>query len=197
MNKQYLGLYTAVGEMPALCRRLLPAAALGLAGCAGMSGADCATADWERIGEADGDRGRPVTYIEKYVEACAGHGLEPDREAWALGHAGGLDDYCSIDGGVAAGRRGDHYQGLCEPGFEEDFLAGFRAGRAIGHAENNLRKHEQRLRQLRFELDRRDLPDELRSRLQLDYFHAERRISAERTRIEQLRRQIEALKRGR
>ena len=133
--------------------RFIPAALLALcSACATLSESQCLDADWERIGEADGDLGRPPEYIERHIEACGKHGIEPDRAAYSIGYAGGLDDYCTLRGGLEAGRRGRSYQRICKPGFEEDFLQGYRLGRQIYNAESDISDIEQQIRHYEIEL---------------------------------------------
>lgn len=171
MHKQYLGLYTANLNIALIHTReltqtikgilvvrmnqnpviLLAALALCSA-CATLSESECQDADWERIGEADGDIGRPATYIEQHIEACARFGIEPDAGAYSRGHAGGLDDYCTVRGGLETGRRGRRYKNICKPGFEEDFLQGYRLGRQIYTAETDIDDIEQTIRSYELEL---------------------------------------------
>ena len=122
-------------------------------GCAGWSEERCQTTDWERLGEDDGDAGRTAEYVERYVEACAPHGVEPDRDAWTMGYLGGRDDYCTVAGGVTAGRAGRRYLGICEAGFEEDFLAGHEIGRRLYRIDEDIRALNQRLNQFELELN--------------------------------------------
>jgi hypothetical protein len=170
MHKQYLELYTANPNIAPIGVRGLAAtikgilaplmnhrpfillAALALGSCASLSESECQDADWERIGEADGDIGRPATHIEQHIEACGRYGIEPDIRAYSTGHAGGLDDYCTVRGGLETGRRGRSYKNICKPGFEEDFLQGFRLGRQIYTAETEVDDIEQTIRSYELEL---------------------------------------------
>ncbi|MEM8983099.1 MAG: DUF2799 domain-containing protein [Pseudomonadota bacterium] len=97
-------------------------------GCSGWNEQRCATADWERVGEDDGDVGRSPDRFDRYREYCEPFGIAPDREAYDLGYLGGRDDYCTVRGGLEAGKRGDRYRGICKEGFEEDFQRGHQLG---------------------------------------------------------------------
>ena len=131
--------------------------------CVGWSAERCADTDWERLGENDGDRGYPADRIALYTEQCARHGIAPDRAAYALGHLGGRDDYCTVAGGIDAGRAGRTYSGICEAGFEDDFLDGHQLGRRLYAADRDLRQFELELNQYELELAyNRALPDDRR-----------------------------------
>lgn len=123
-----------------------------LASCASVSKSDCETGDWERIGENDGDFGRSPDYFERHLEACAKHGVTPDKEAYELGYSGGLADYCSRRGGYEAGKRGSNYKGVCSEGYEEDFRIGYNLGRELYQVASEIAEDAARLRQLDNEL---------------------------------------------
>ena len=144
---------------PLLC--LLPAALL-VAGCATLSEKECRQADWEALGETDGALGYPPARIEEHREACAEYGVVPDEDAYARGRLAGLDRLCTAAGGLAHGRAGRSYQGVCPPGYEEDFYTGYQVGRRIHRVEEELDETERALRQLDFDLQRQDLSEDQR-----------------------------------
>jgi hypothetical protein len=140
---------------------LLPATLLA-AGCATLSETQCRQADWEALGETDGALGYPPARIEEHREACAEYGVVPDEDAYARGRLAGLDRLCRPAGGLAHGRAGRSYQGVCPPGYEEDFYTGYQVGRRIHRVEKELDDTERALRQLDFDLQRQDLSEDQR-----------------------------------
>ena len=110
--------------------------------------------DWERLGEADGDFGYPRERIDEHVARCARYGIDVDRAAWELGFDGGNEDYCTTAGGLAAGRRGGGYVGVCSGEYEQEFLAGYRIGYELNAVDteyqsilSRLNNYERRLYQ--------------------------------------------------
>ncbi|MEM1261784.1 MAG: DUF2799 domain-containing protein [Pseudomonadota bacterium] len=126
--------------------------AILLNGCSGWSEERCASADWERIGEDDGDVGRPPERFDQYRDYCERYGVTPDREAYDLGYLGGRDDYCTVRGGLEAGQRGDRYRGICKEGFDEDFRRGHQLGLRYFALEREIAALQSRREQLEMEL---------------------------------------------
>lgn len=149
--------------------------------CATLSETECRTIDWEQLGEDDGARGFPPERIEEHRSACAEYGITPDEDAWAKGRLAGLDRLCSINGGLAHGRSGRIYAGVCPAGFEEDFYEGYTLGRQIYLTRDELEEVERDIRQFELELQRYDREDD---RLQNEYY-----------RLSELERTREALER--
>lgn len=142
---------------------ILPAALLS--GCATLSETQCRQADWEALGEDDGALGYPPERIGEHREACAEYGIVPDEAAYARGRLAGLDRLCTVAGGLAHGRAGRSYQGVCPPGYEQDFYTGYQVGRRIERVEGELEDTERALRQVDFDLARQDLSDDQRGNL--------------------------------
>ena len=74
-----------------------------LAGCAGMSQEECASADWAQLGERDGMSGnRP--WIDQYEHQCGRYNLralEKDyMDGWRTGHAEYVDRVERHEGGM-------------------------------------------------------------------------------------------------
>jgi hypothetical protein len=113
-------------------RRLAVLAALGLAGCATMSGEQCRTANWEETGRTDGRRGQRPEQFEAHREACARHGVEPEADEWRRGYQRGVGEFCTPAGAYNAGRANLGDASLCagRPG-EQEFLAAHRHGGQI------------------------------------------------------------------
>ncbi len=165
-----------------------------LSGCATLGADDCRTADWEQLGEDDADRGRQAGYFENHVEACAAHGITPDRDAYFSGYEAGLDDYCSVRGGITAGRNGQTYQDVCIEETETDFLKGYSRGRRIYQAEADIREYSALIRQYQYEIQfNPNLSQELRRRYVTDVIRLEQKLNRARGDVELYERQAEAL----
>ncbi|MFN0024321.1 MAG: DUF2799 domain-containing protein [Parvularculaceae bacterium] len=106
-------------------------AALTTACAGGMSGSDCAAADWASLGFADGRSGARPKASEARLKACASQGYAVDRAAYDAARAQGLATYCTDTGGFDAGRTGTEYFGVCPSARETAFLAGFKAGEGL------------------------------------------------------------------
>lgn len=108
---------------------------LGLAGCASLDRQACLEGDWYQIGMDDGVLGRSVTQQQKHSVACSEYGVSVQVTAYLRGHAEGLKQYCTLEGGYRAGLNGSAYLGVCPEESEGAFLKAYRSGR-----------HEARLR---------------------------------------------------
>lgn len=154
-----------------------------LVGCASLSGRQCQAGDWARIGRADGERGLPLSQLEKHREACARHGIEPDAEKYRATRTAGLRTYCTEAGAYVSGRRGDSYHGVCEPALEKKILPAYRHGRELSYLLRDIRELCRRVEELE------------RAPLAGDYSDAERthlRWRAEELRSELRRRESDA-----
>jgi hypothetical protein len=98
------------------------------AGCASTGAQQCAKADWYRVGLEDGRAGQPAEQFVQRWEACNAHGVQIDRGQYAAGRAAGLEEYCTVPGGIDAGRHGRVYMNVCSEDSEEDFLSGYYLG---------------------------------------------------------------------
>jgi hypothetical protein len=99
-----------------------------LNGCASVQQEACAPADWYAVGLADGQAGEPGDRLVTRVEACKARGVAFDRERYDAGRTEGLLEYCTVTGGIDAGRRGRPYRDVCSEASEEDFLSGYYLG---------------------------------------------------------------------
>lgn len=124
---------------------LLPAVfcMLCLSACASLNESDCQQGDWERIGFRDGQRGRPASRIEEHVKACSAYGIAPAELPYRAGRERGLNFYCTPASGLAVGRRGEGYAGVCPEWAESSFLAAYDVGRDIYVARQRLERVEQ------------------------------------------------------
>jgi hypothetical protein len=99
-----------------------------LSGCAPMLAQHCAETDWYAAGVQDGLAGRPVAEPGRPHQACLAQRLAADAERYDSGRSAGLREYCTIEGGVRAGRGGATYQHVCAPATEDAFLRGYYLG---------------------------------------------------------------------
>ena len=136
--------------------------ALALGACATLNEQQCRSADWEALGRAEGARGAPATAIEDQSAACAKHGVALQEVAWRVGHAKGVEEFCTPRGGYLAGRSASRVDPkLCagKPQ-EEAFNAALRDGKDIAKLVSELRT----LRQAVGEFELQSLSGELGDR---------------------------------
>jgi hypothetical protein len=110
----------------------------GLGGCASLSESECLMSDWYDIGFRDGRQGRPTDRINQHVKACAEHGAAPERERYLDGHFAGLESYCTPHNGLAVGRAGHSYAGVCASRDERAFMHGYSLGHSLHRAQGRL-----------------------------------------------------------
>lgn len=110
---------------------LLSLLVIGLAGCATMSGDECATSDWTAVGYEDGSRGYTSERFGKHRKACAKHGITADFEAYQQGRGQGLVEFCQPGRGFNLGVNGGQYNGVCSVELEADFLDAYRVGQQL------------------------------------------------------------------
>jgi hypothetical protein len=113
-------------------------ALVSLAGCATLSESECRLSDWYDIGFRDGRQGQPPDRINEHVKACAKHGTAPERERYLDGHFSGLESYCTPHNGLAVGRSGHAYYGVCSNRGESAFMNGYSLGNALHRARGRL-----------------------------------------------------------
>lgn len=136
--------------------------ALALGACATLNEQECRAADWEALGRAEGARGAPAAAIEDQRAACAKHGVTLQEVAWRVGHAKGVEEFCTPRGGYLAGRSARRVDPkLCagKPQ-EEAFNAALRDGKDIAKLIGELRT----LRQALGEFELQSLSGELSDR---------------------------------
>ena len=100
-------------------------------GCATLSEADCLTTDWAVLGEVDGQRGRPLSELNRYRRQCAEYGVIPDTQVYIAARERGLALYCTLDNGYREGRSGAPHELVCPVALAPDFQRGHRLGRAV------------------------------------------------------------------
>jgi hypothetical protein len=137
------------------CLHLAFCAAM-LAGCSStaMDKNECAALDWRTIGYEDGVAGRSGAQIGVHRRACGKHGITPDLEAYRLGRAEGLREFCQPHNGYRAGVTGAAYYDVCPADLAARFLAQYQAGRDLYVHEQRVRDADAQLNSKRAEITR-------------------------------------------
>lgn len=105
--------------------------AVWLGSCATLDQGECLAGNWNQIGFADGVEGAPMSRLGRHADACAEYGVVPDLPSYVAGRDRGLRSYCTVEIGFYEGRTGDHYEGVCPPQLEPNFLLGFADGEFV------------------------------------------------------------------
>jgi hypothetical protein len=101
---------------------------VALPGCASLDAHHCPQTDWYAAGFEDGRAGLAGDAVVARVAGCDASAVTPDEERYAAGRAAGLADYCTVAGGIRAGRSGGKYAGVCDADTEDEFLTGYYLG---------------------------------------------------------------------
>lgn len=151
-----------------------------LSSCASLSPEQCKNADWRQIGYTDGANGEPAGRLQEHASACAKADIKPDLDAYLSGRMEGLLSYCQPENGFEVGRRGrPDNVGDCPPHLRAPFLDQYRQGREINGLEgevqrlrsmlqndqNEARRNDRRMEDIRKELRRPNLSPERRTSL--------------------------------
>jgi len=151
-----------------------------LSSCASLSPEQCRNADWRQIGFTDGTNGAPASRLQSHASACAKADIKPDLDAYLSGRMEGLLSYCQPENGFEVGRRGrPDNVGDCPPHLRAPFLDQYRQGREINALEgevqrirsmlendqNEARRNDRRMEEIRKELRRANLSPERRTSL--------------------------------
>lgn len=142
--------------------------AWGVSACATLSEGECRTANWYELGRLDGANGQPRSRLNNHAEACGEYGIIPNPEAYFEGRDDGLARYCTPQNGFEVGRSGGSYQGVCPPGDESGFLAGYRDGRAIHQVAQELANVERDIDRLENRLASDGVDEDERRALRLE-----------------------------
>ena len=171
-----------------------------LQGCASLSEADCLSADWAIMGEADGQQGRPVSELNRYRRQCAAYGVVPDTQAYLEARERGLALYCTHRNGYDEGRSGAPHNLVCPAAVEADFRSGYDLGHAVYTSLTDLRNSNSSIRSnrdavKRLESELSDREEDLRSdNLEEEEKRGKRdAIDSDKRRIKQLKNEIVVL----
>ncbi|HYD80827.1 MAG TPA: DUF2799 domain-containing protein [Paucimonas sp.] len=161
----------------------LTAAAL-LGGCASLSKDECLSANWRQIGFSDGAKGLPNKQIEKHGKACAEHGVQVDLDEYLSGRQQGLQTYCQPANGFLVGRSGERQIAPdCPEHLRSGFLEQYNRGLVVhaieaefesrrsraAHYRRKLHQNDDRITEIRAELNRKDLGTDRRTALLNEY----------------------------
>lgn len=138
---------------------LLSLLVIGLAGCATMSGDECATNDWTAVGYEDGSRGYTSERFGKHRKACAKHGITADFEAYQQGRGQGLVEFCQPGRGFNLGVNGGQYNGVCSVELEADFLDAYRVGQQLYTLRSKVSSANTQIHNKKHELE--DIEDQI------------------------------------
>jgi hypothetical protein len=115
---------------------------------------ECSAVDWRTIGYEDGVAGRSGAQIGVHRRACAKYGITPDLEAYQLGRAGGLREFCQPRNGCRAGVTGAPYYDVRPADLAARFLAQYQAGHELYVHEQRVRDADAQLNSKRVEIAR-------------------------------------------
>jgi len=104
---------------------------LWITACATLNEAQCETANWQDLGQRNGQQGRPASYVAEHEKACSGYGLPVDSTAWRAGWETGIRQYCTVENGLQVGRDGAHYAQSCPADVAPGFLRGYTVGERV------------------------------------------------------------------
>lgn len=93
-----------------------------VSGCASMSKSECANANWQARGFADGENGSPVSLLDRHTKACSRIDIHPDEVLYRKGHSEGVKLYCTPRKGLSLGRNNSTYYDVCPASLEPAFL---------------------------------------------------------------------------
>jgi hypothetical protein len=133
-----------------------------LGGCATLSESECRGSDWYDVGFRDGRQGYPEDRINEHVKACAEYGLAPERDRYRDGRLAGLESYCTPHNGLAVGRSGSAYYGVCIAFEERPFMAGYSLGNALYRAHQRLAAVNGEIARTEAQLKEKDVKEEVR-----------------------------------
>lgn len=96
----------------------------------------CAHIDWYEVGRADGLQGHRFEKISEHQKRCDNSPHPVSVDLYTNGRELGLTEFCTPTGGVAAGRTGLSYNGVCPFHLEKAFLTNFEIGKRIRALES-------------------------------------------------------------
>ncbi|MDD2923794.1 DUF2799 domain-containing protein [Rhodoferax sp.] len=152
---------------------------LTLAGCESMSESECRTADWGRVGLADGSRGETERRLADYTEDCGKIGVVPNARAYRQGWDNGIQRFCTAANGWREGVAG--HSGKAEVCVGQAGYASFAryldAGLQVYRTQERIQRNTQESNRLQKKLESATTDEEKRQiRRQLqdidrDQFH--------------------------
>lgn len=136
-----------------------------LAACATLTKAECTAGDWRSIGIGDGASGRPASYVDNHISACAEHGIALNRQLYEQGRQEGLRSYCRIERAESEGRAGRVNYNSCQGEIGVAFNRVHTAARALYDLEARMTSLDSELNGAIAQLTRPELTPEQRAAL--------------------------------
>lgn len=125
------------------------ALAVGFLGsCATLDENQCQTVDWRALGQEDGLRGRPMSFIDRHREACSKHKLPVQDAIWHEGWTIGIRSYCTPRNGLNEGRNGQSYANSCPIELKAQFEDAYSVGKRVHEAEASLARTRNEIERL-------------------------------------------------
>ena len=125
-------------------------------GCASLNKEECLVADWRLIGYQDGLAGKSSAAVGEYRKDCAKHAVVPDLDAYRVGRAEGLLEYCKVDNGYRLGTSGRGFSSVCPSHLEANFRAAYNQGRelylarsTVNQTQSQIHKQQQALHNIK------------------------------------------------
>ena len=164
-------------------RSLIAIFGMVLASCATLDESQCKTIDWRELGARDAYDGQDRSRIESHRTACADHGIQPDRGAYAIGFDEGLRRLCTAPRGYSFGVDGRTYRNTCPLELDAGFQQGLRLGRDVRQEANRISSLQNQSRSVEDTLRRsQDANERNRLRRQIQNFDDEIREAQRRLR---------------
>ena len=130
--------------------------------CATLEKDECAVANWQELGRADGERGRRIERTARYREDCAKFGIPIDGESYRAGWALGIRRYCTPENGFELGLKGRFYSNSCPASLEAQFEEPYELGRSINDFDKKFETTQIKIDEINSKLEADGVPKELR-----------------------------------
>ncbi|MGE4131530.1 MAG: DUF2799 domain-containing protein [Bdellovibrionales bacterium] len=105
-------------------------AVLATTACQTLTPKQCRQADWQQIGRADGEHGRPLTKLKEHRQICQAH-AEINNSQYLVGWQQGVQAYCRPDNAYQIGVEGFLHDDVCPKNQAEEFQARYMDGRKL------------------------------------------------------------------
>jgi len=133
-----------------------------LASCATLEKDQCAVANWQELGFADGQQGRPAERVASYREDCAKFGIPIDGQSYRVGWEAGIRQYCTPENGFERGINGRFARNSCPASISAQFQQPYNLGREIYELDRNIEAIQLKIDKLNADLDLEGLPRKTR-----------------------------------
>jgi len=124
-----------------------------VAGCASMSVEECQQANWEEVGQSDGAKGYPATWVSEHRSACAEAGIEVDYHGYKRGYQTGLIHFCTAENAFFRGQNGQRVAQQCSAAGFESYKWGYRQGLVVYELNQQVKELVKNIKDLDNEMD--------------------------------------------